>query len=161
MLGSVTQQKRRFIVQKPTFMRLLMTLTYSGFFLSHVLSGPEEEMILLSPSQLGRHHGRQKEGTMARNLSKCVFVFLILALSGLIFLLRNIHSVEVRRGSTAGPVSSLPRWGLQPPEGTEDMQSEITAVISPCRAVMRVFLCQVPRTLWGIYAFSSSLLCRT
>lgn len=34
---------------------------------------------------------------MSRNLSKYTLVFLLLALSGLIFLLRNIHSVEVRR----------------------------------------------------------------
>lgn len=31
---------------------------------------------------------------MARNLSKCVFVLLLLALSGLVFLLRNIHSAQ-------------------------------------------------------------------
>lgn len=33
---------------------------------------------------------------MSRNLSKYALIFLLLALSGLIFLLRNIHSVEVR-----------------------------------------------------------------
>lgn len=34
---------------------------------------------------------------MCRNLSKYALIFLFLALSGLIFLLRNIHTVEVRR----------------------------------------------------------------
>lgn len=68
-------------------------------------------MILPSPSQLGRHHGRQREGTMARNLPKCVFVLLVLALSGLIFLLRNIHSIEVRMGSTADACQFLPTMG--------------------------------------------------
>lgn len=52
-----------------------------------------------------------REGTMARNLSKCVFVLLVLALSGLIFLLRNIHSVEVRMGSTAAPCQVFPTMG--------------------------------------------------
>lgn len=34
---------------------------------------------------------------MCRNLSKYALIFLFLALSGLIFLLRNIQTVEVRR----------------------------------------------------------------
>lgn len=34
---------------------------------------------------------------MCRNISKYVLIFLFLALSGLIYLLRNIHTVEVRR----------------------------------------------------------------
>lgn len=50
-----------------------------------------------SVSERGPDHGRQKEVIMSRNLSKYTLVFLLLALSGLIFLLRNIHSVEVRR----------------------------------------------------------------
>lgn len=60
-------------------------------------------MIWLSPRQLGHRHGRQKQGAMAPSLSKCVLVFLLLAVSGLVFLLRNIHSVEVSRGPRAGP----------------------------------------------------------
>lgn len=56
----------------------------------------EEEMIPSSLSETGPDHGRQKEGTMSRSLSKYAPVFLFLALSGVIFLLRNIHSVEVR-----------------------------------------------------------------
>lgn len=97
MLGSVTQQKRCLIVHVCPYDLHLWCFSC----LVSVSSGPEEEMMLPSPSQLGCHHGRQKKGTMARNLSKCVFVFLVLALSGLIFLLRSIRSVEVRRGSMA------------------------------------------------------------
>lgn len=60
-------------------------------------SGAEDEMIPSSLSETGPDHGRQKEAIMSRNLSKYALIFLLLALSGLIFLLRNIHSVEVRR----------------------------------------------------------------
>ncbi|XP_034042282.1 NXPE family member 3 [Thalassophryne amazonica] len=42
----------------------------------------------------GPDHGREKEVTMCRSLSKYAFIFLLLALCGLIFLLRNIHTVE-------------------------------------------------------------------
>lgn len=84
---------------------------------------------------------------MARPLCKCVFVFLVLALSGLIFLLRNIHSVEVRGRSTA-----MLRG---------DGEHVIAAIISPCRAVIKVFSCQITPSLVVIYPFSSSLLCRT
>lgn len=53
------------------------------------------EMIPLPLSELF-DHGGQKEATRSRNLSRYALIFLLLALSGLIFLLRNIHSVEVR-----------------------------------------------------------------
>ncbi|KAJ0070312.1 hypothetical protein NL108_007668 [Boleophthalmus pectinirostris] len=42
---------------------------------------------------MGLNHG-QREVTMCRNLSKYALIFLFIALSGLIFLLRNIHTVE-------------------------------------------------------------------
>lgn len=42
---------------------------------------------------MGLHHERW-DVTMCRNLSKYALIFLFLALSGLIFLLRNIHTVE-------------------------------------------------------------------
>lgn len=65
MLGSVTQQKRRFIVQKPTFMRLLMTLTYSGvFFVSCLIrTWGGNDFAVTEPTGTspweteGRHHG--------------------------------------------------------------------------------------------------------
>ena len=41
------------------------------------------------------NHGRPKGVIMCRNLSKYAPLFLLLALSGLIFLLRNIHTLEV------------------------------------------------------------------
>ncbi|XP_071775808.1 NXPE family member 3 isoform X2 [Centroberyx gerrardi] len=44
--------------------------------------------------EVGPDHGRQKGVTMCRNLSKYAPIFLLLALSGLIFLLRNIHTLE-------------------------------------------------------------------
>lgn len=53
-------------------------------------------MIPLLLSEPVSDHGRQKEATMSRNLSRYALIFLLLALSGLFFLLRNIHSVEVR-----------------------------------------------------------------
>ena len=34
---------------------------------------------------------------MGRNLSKYALIFLVLALSGVIFLLQNIHTLEVRK----------------------------------------------------------------
>ncbi|KAM3861700.1 NXPE family member 3 [Diretmus argenteus] len=44
--------------------------------------------------EIGPDHGRQKGVTMCRNLSKYAPIFLLLALSGLIFLLRNIQTLE-------------------------------------------------------------------
>lgn len=54
------------------------------------------KMVPLLLSEPVSDHGRQKEATMSRNLSRYALIFLLLALSGLIFLLRNIRSVEVR-----------------------------------------------------------------
>ncbi|XP_029705100.1 NXPE family member 3 [Takifugu rubripes] len=48
---------------------------------------------------------------MARTLCKCVFVFLVLALSGLVFLLHNIHSVE---NLTYRNISTLHQSKLHP-----------------------------------------------
>lgn len=53
--------------------------------------------VVTAQSETGPDHVGQKEVTMCRNLSKYAFIFLFLALSGLIFLLRNIHTVEVRK----------------------------------------------------------------
>ncbi|XP_072252864.1 NXPE family member 3 [Leuresthes tenuis] len=47
-----------------------------------------------SESETGPDHGRQKGATMCRNLSNYALVFLFIALSGFIFLLCNIHTVE-------------------------------------------------------------------
>lgn len=44
--------------------------------------------------ETGPDHGRQKGGTVWKNLSKYTPIFLLLALSGIIFLLRNIHTLE-------------------------------------------------------------------
>lgn len=90
-----------------------------------------------------------REGAMARNLSKCVFVLLVLALSGLIFLLRNIHSDEVRTGTTADPCHVFPTMGSS--EGTEDMR----IFISSCRTAVTVYLCP------SFVRFPSSLFRRT
>ncbi|KAM4557910.1 NXPE family member 3 isoform 1-T3 [Odontesthes bonariensis] len=47
-----------------------------------------------SESETGSDHGRQKGATMCRSLSNYALVFLFLALSGFVFLLCNIHTVE-------------------------------------------------------------------
>ncbi|XP_038863152.1 NXPE family member 3-like [Salvelinus namaycush] len=47
-----------------------------------------------SDRETGPDHGRQKGGTVWKNLSKYTPIFLLLALSGIIFLLRNIHTLE-------------------------------------------------------------------
>ena len=48
-------------------------------------------------------HGTQKKVTKSRKFSKVSVIFLFLAVFGLIFLLRNVSSVEVRRaGGTFG-----------------------------------------------------------
>ena len=42
-------------------------------------------------------HGTQKKGTLCQKLSKYAVIFLFLAVFGLIFLLRNVNTAEVRR----------------------------------------------------------------
>lgn len=74
----------------------LVFLYFLNFYLSASGSDAEGTMIPSLLSEPRPDHERQKEATMSRNLSKYALIFLLLALSGLIFLLRNIHSVEVR-----------------------------------------------------------------
>lgn len=74
----------------------LFFLYLLNFYFSVSGSDAEGTMIPSLLSEPRPDHGRQKEATMSRNLSKYALIFLLLALSGLIFLLRNIHSVEVR-----------------------------------------------------------------
>lgn len=81
-------------------MRKLQLTGFSFLFL--ILFSPHQDLMLLCEmiplllSEPLSDHGRQKEATMSRNLSRYALIFLLLALSGLFFLLRNIHSVEVR-----------------------------------------------------------------
>ena len=42
-------------------------------------------------------HGTHKKGTLCRKLTKYAVIFLFLAVFGLIFLLHNISTIEVRR----------------------------------------------------------------
>ncbi|XP_059896348.1 NXPE family member 3-like [Gadus macrocephalus] len=53
------------------------------------------------------NHGRPKGVIMCRNLSKYAPLFLLLALSGLIFLLRNIHTLENLSCHTASTLFQL------------------------------------------------------
>ena len=46
-------------------------------------------------TEMGLDPGKARGSNMCRSLSKYAPVFLVLALSGLIFLLRNIHTLEV------------------------------------------------------------------
>lgn len=66
---------------------------------------------------------------MSRNLSRNALIFLLLALSGLIFLLRNIHSVEVRDQS---------RSRLKKPAQTRHQSCLFSLVISELELSHRV-----------------------
>ena len=60
-------------------------------------------------------HGTQRKVTLCRKLSKYAVIFLFLAVFGLIFLLHNISTIEVRReGAT-------PRFFSQLLERTKDI----------------------------------------
>ncbi|XP_053295413.1 NXPE family member 3 isoform X1 [Pleuronectes platessa] len=50
--------------------------------------------VVTAERDAGPDSGRQRQVTMCRNLSKYALIFLFLALFGLFWLLRNIHSVE-------------------------------------------------------------------
>uniref|UniRef100_UPI0037E8D038 NXPE family member 3 isoform X2 n=1 Tax=Semicossyphus pulcher TaxID=241346 RepID=UPI0037E8D038 len=57
--------------------------------------------------ETGPDHGRQKEVTMCRNLSNFALIFFFLALSGFIFLLRNIQTVENWKCHTVSAIYQL------------------------------------------------------